>query len=180
MQMASLIQHVFVLMLENRAFDHMLGFSGITGKDAANGGSTQINGLTGSETNTFNGRAYPVLQGADNVMPADPGHEFNNVLEQLCGAGANYAAGSTYPAINNAGFAASYAASGGAANPGEVMKCFAPQQLPVLVALAQEFAVCDNWHASMPGPTWPNRMFIHAASSGGLDHSPTTGDGASR
>jgi phospholipase C len=176
MQMASLIQHVFVLMLENRAFDHMLGFSGITGKDAANGGSTQINGLTGSETNTFNGRAYPVLQGADNVMPADPGHEFNNVLEQLCGAGANYAAGSTYPAINNAGFAASYAASGGAANPGEVMKCFAPQQLPVLVALAQEFAVCDNWHASMPGPTWPNRMFIHAASSGGLDHSPTTGE----
>jgi phospholipase C len=54
------------------------------------------------------------------------------------------------------------------------MKCFAPEQLPVLVALAQEFAVCDNWHASMPGPTWPNRMFVHAASSGGLDHSPTT------
>jgi phospholipase C len=25
----------------------------------------------------------------------------------------------------------------------------------------------------MPGPTWPNRMFVHAASSGGLDHSPT-------
>jgi phospholipase C len=41
-------------------------------------------------------------------------------------------------------------------------------------ARAQEFAVCDNWHASMPGPTWPNRMFGHAASSGGLDHSPTT------
>jgi phospholipase C len=40
--------------------------------------------------------------------------------------------------------------------------------------LAQEFAVCDNWHASMPGPTWPNRMFVHAGSSGGLDHSPTT------
>jgi phospholipase C len=54
------------------------------------------------------------------------------------------------------------------------MKCFAPEQLPVLIALAQEFAVCDNWHASLPGPTWPNRMFVHAASSGGLDHSPTT------
>jgi phospholipase C len=54
------------------------------------------------------------------------------------------------------------------------MKCFAPEQLPVLTALAQEFAVCDNWHVSMPGPTWPNRMFVHAASSGGLDHSPTT------
>jgi len=28
----------------------------------------------------------------------------------------------------------------------------------------------------MPGPMWPNRMFIHAASSGGLDHSPTTAE----
>lgn len=53
------------------------------------------------------------------------------------------------------------------------MKCFAPEQLPVLAALAQEFAICDNWHASMPGPTWPNRMFVHAGSSGGLDHSPS-------
>ena len=172
--MLNLIEHVFVLMLENRAFDHMLGFSGFTGQDAANGGSTQINGLTGSEANTFNGREYQVTKGADDVMPADPGHEFNNVLEQLCGAGATYQAGGAYPAINNAGFVASYVASGGAANPDEVMKCFAPEQLPVLIALAQEFAVCDNWHASLPGPTWPNRMFVHAASSGGLDHSPTT------
>ncbi len=172
--MASLIEHLFVLMLENRAFDHMLGFSGITGLDAVTGDSTQIDGLTGSEFNNFNGSVYRVRAGADNVMPVDPGHEFTNVLVQLCGAGATYAAGETYPAINNTGFVASYAASGGAADPGEVMKCFAPAQLPILVALAQEFAVCDNWHASMPGPTWPNRMFAHAASSGGLDHSPTT------
>ena len=71
--MANLIQHVFVLMLENRSFDHMLGFSGMRGHDAVNGGSTQINGLTGSEANTFNGRPYPVIRGADNVMSADPG-----------------------------------------------------------------------------------------------------------
>ncbi|MGA2647489.1 MAG: alkaline phosphatase family protein [Candidatus Sulfotelmatobacter sp.] len=172
--MGNLVEHMFVLMLENRAFDHMLGFSGITGHDAAKGGSTQINGLTGSEVNSFNGGAYQVSRGADEVMPADPGHEFNNVLEQLCGPRATYQASGAYPAINNTGFVASYVGSGGAADPGEVMKCFAPEQLPFLVALAQEFALCDNWHASMPGPTWPNRMFVHAASSGGLDHSPTT------
>ena len=28
----------------------------------------------------------------------------------------------------------------------------------------------------MPGPTWPNRFFVHAASSAGLDHSPTTAE----
>ncbi|MFN2567984.1 MAG: alkaline phosphatase family protein, partial [Candidatus Dormibacteria bacterium] len=33
-------------------------------------------------------------------------------------------------------------------------------------------AVCDRWFASIPGPTWPNRFFWHAASSGGLDDSP--------
>jgi phospholipase C len=172
--MADFIEHVFILMLENRAFDHMLGFSGITGQDAATGGSTQINGLSGSEVNPFDGGMYRVSSGADCVMPADPGHEFNNVLEQLCGPEAIYQAGGAYPAINNIGFVTSYVESGGAVDPSEVMKCFAPEQLPVLVALAQEFAVCDNWHASLPGPTWPNRMFVHAASSGGLDHSPTT------
>jgi len=67
---------------------------------------------------------------------------------------------------------AAYVASKGQ-DPREIMKCYQPQQLPVLNALAREFAICDNWHASMPGPTWPNRLFVHAASSGGLDHSPS-------
>jgi phospholipase C len=174
--MGSLIQHVFVLMLENRAFDHMLGFSGIKGTDAATGAQAQINGLTGSESNMLNGTSYTVVKGADNVMPCDPGHEFTDVLVQLCGAGATYAPGGAYPPINNSGFVASYVQSGGGATPGEVMKCFDAAQLPVVVTLAQEFAVCDNWHASMPGPTWPNRMFVHAASSGGLDHGPTTAE----
>src|SRR5580700_7434185 len=39
------IQHVFVLMLENRSFDHMLGFSGITGTDAVTRGATSVDGL---------------------------------------------------------------------------------------------------------------------------------------
>jgi phospholipase C len=44
------------------------------------------------------------------------------------------------------------------------MKCFAPGHLPVLNALATEFVICDHWFASHPGPTWPNRFFVHAAS----------------
>jgi phospholipase C len=167
------IEHIFVLMLENRAFDHMLGFSEIQGRDAETGSATQVNGLTGIESNVFNGSTYLVSKPADTVMPVDPGHEFTNVLEQLSGQGTNYPRGGAYPPIDNSGFVASYAASGGSTAPGEIMKCFAPDQLPVLVALAEEFAICDNWHASVPGPTWPNRMFVHAASAGGLDHSPS-------
>jgi phospholipase C len=43
----------------------------------------------------------------------------------------------------------------------------------VLTALTREFCVCDRWFSSMPGPTWPNRFFMHAASSAGLDDSPS-------
>src|SRR5580692_3476618 len=107
-------------------------------------------------------------------MPSDPGHEFANVLDQLCGPAAKYPNAGPYPTINNNGYVDSYVNSGGNGNPADLMKCFTVTQLPVLNALASEFVVCDNWHASMPGPTWPNRMFVHAASSGGLDHSPTT------
>jgi phospholipase C len=173
---ANNIQNVFVLMLENRAFDHMLGYSGITGTDAASGQPTQINGLAGTESNTYNGQPFGVSPSAGFVMPADPGHEFTNVLEQLCGSGSSYPPGGPYPPIVNSGFVASYVATGGQDRPGEIMKCFTPTSLPVLHALAREFVVCDNWHASMPGPTWPNRLFVHAASSGGLDHSPTSAE----
>ena len=58
------ITHVFVLMLENRSFDNLLGFSGITGTDAATGLPTSIDGLTGSESNSYNGVTYTVQRGA--------------------------------------------------------------------------------------------------------------------
>jgi len=205
-------------MLENRSFDHMLGFSGIRGTDAVSGGPAPIHGLTlaggslraiaryweqhavsgivlslggkwpppppvslramltPSVSNVFNGQTYGVTQGADYAMPVDPCHEFLCVVLQLGGTGAVYPFGGNYPPVVNSGYVASYAASGGQNNPGEVMKCYSPSQLPVLSTLAQEFVVCDNWHASLPGPTWPNRFFVHAASSGGLDHSPAASD----
>jgi phospholipase C len=53
------------------------------------------------------------------------------------------------------------------------MSCQAKERLPVLNALASAFAVCDCWHSSLPGPTVPNRLFALAASSAGLDHSPS-------
>jgi len=170
------IKHVFVLMLENRSFDHMLGFSGITDTEAATGQPTKVDGLSGTESNTCIGVRHPVTQPADLVMPVDPCHEFTNVLTQLCGVGAKYPPGGPYPAINNSGFVADYHDNGGQPHPSEIMKCYSAAQLPVLHALAGEFVVFDRWFSSLPGPTWPNRFFVHAASSGGLDHSPDAGE----
>jgi len=172
----SSIQHVFVLMLENRSFDHMLGFSGISGIDAVSGQPAKINGLQGNESNSYQGRAYSPSTPAASSMTVGPGHEFSDVLEQLSGPGAQYVPNGRYRPILNSGYVENFAASGGQQNPGEIMKCFAPEQLPVLTTLANHFTVCDNWFSSLPGPTWPNRFFLLAGSSGGLDHSPSTAE----
>jgi phospholipase C len=173
------IEHVFVLMLENRSFDHMLGWSGITGTDAVSGQPTAVQGLTGSEANELpEGGSIAVSAGADYVLDVDPGHGFDEVLEQLCGRGATFGGGAgAYPPVSNPGFASCFAElvakHHAGVDPGTIMRGFRPDQLPVLNALAREFAVCDRWFCSMPGPTWPNRFFVHAASSAGLDDSPS-------
>jgi len=169
------ITNVFVVMLENHSFDNMFAMSKIHG----------ITGATTSDSNSYNGETYAVQSSAPLSMPTDPGHELLDVVEQLGGQGATYPPGGPYPPINNSGFAANYATStteGPPAPPppqdiGDVMACFAtPTQLPVFYQLATEFALCDQWHSSIPGPTWPNRFFLHGASSSGLDASPSNAE----
>ncbi|KVU67253.1 alkaline phosphatase family protein [Burkholderia ubonensis] len=164
------IQHVFVLMLENRSFDHLFALSGIAGIVAA----------TPANINTYSGNVYPFGGGAPAQMPTDPGHEFTDVVVQLCGTGVEFRKGQPYPPIDNSGFASNYAtthtegAPPQAADVGKIMQAVDTRtQTPSLYQLATSFVLCDGWHASMPGPTWPNRYFVHGASSAGLDHSPT-------
>ena len=47
------------------------------------------------------------------------------------------------------------------------MRCQPPERVPVLSTLALEFAVCTRWFCSVPGETWPNRNFVHSATSDG-------------
>jgi phospholipase C len=176
------IKKVFVLMLENRSFDHMLAFSGVRGRDAVTGLPTTIIAArqdTHSNVDPAN-PGVPVFVGtpADFKIPPDdkdPGHDFCDTLRQLCGTDAKYPDPITgsYPAnIDNSGFVANYRERE-SAHPENALKCYPPDRVPILTTLAREFAVCDQWFSSMPGPTWPNRFFVHAASSGGLDDSPS-------
>lgn len=177
------VSHIFVLMLENRSFDHMLGFSNISGIDAQTGANTQMDNLIGaSEQNDNPATGTPVSpsQPADFALSSsdkDPGHEFHHTLEQLSGISATYPTGGapSYPTIDNSGYVASYFNKGSSA-PEKAMHVYSPEQLPILNTLAEEFAFCDAWFSSMPGPTWPNRLFVHAGSSAGLDDSPGSWD----
>lgn len=174
------IEHVFVLMLENRSYDHMLGFAGLRGTDPSTGAPLIADGADPSaHTNTdpADGQVVPVFTPApfkiEGTMHEDPGHEFDHVVKQLAGANASYDPMLGYPAPDMSGFISTHRERG-SVDPKSVMACFEPEQLPVLTALAREFAVCDRWFSSMPGPTWPNRFFAAAASSAGLDDSPET------
>ena len=167
------IRHVFVLMLENRSFDHVFARSNIPGIQAA----TSDNG------NLYEERFISFQGNAPDTMPSDPGHEFQDVVEQLCGKGTTYSRGSPYPNITNAGFVDNYATSitEGPSPPPEdvdaVMRGLeTSSQTPSLYQLATEFILCDAWHSSLPGPTWPNRYFVHGASSANLDASPTSSE----
>ena len=171
------IKHVFVLMLENRSFDHLLGFSGITGTDAVSLEPRTIPTPTGS--NRYREATYTQATPAINPMPVDPGHEFTDTVEELCGPGVKYPRGGPYPPITNSGYVANYMAQPGAVrkpSPSDPLRCCTTAQVPVLTELAKRFVLCDGWWSSMPGPTWPNRLFLHAASSGGLDHTPSKKD----
>jgi len=158
--MAVPFQHLIVLMLENRSFDHMLGFLKSPAYD--------IEGLTGGESNPGPNPGdppVPVSRDARTVhdLNPDPGHDFINANIQIFGNAAGQPGG---PLMQ--GFVQDYALVSNQASHGtSIMKCFTETTLPVLSTLAKQFAVCDHWFSSVPGATIPNRLFAHGAHSGG-------------
>ncbi|HUZ54510.1 MAG TPA: alkaline phosphatase family protein [Streptosporangiaceae bacterium] len=176
------VNHVVVLMLENRSFDHMLGFLYSAQGNVSPAGQP-YEGLTGTESNPdAHGQPVPVFRIEPTTpnayfMPgADPGEGYLATSDQLFGS-------DTTPASPAApqmqGFVANFAytlgwqsrSHGWSILPGtvagDIMGCFTPQTLPVLSALAQGYAVCDHWYSSAPTETLPNRAFACAATSQG-------------
>jgi phospholipase C len=150
------IEHVVVLMLENRSFDHMLGYLSLEG------GRSDIDGLRPGMTNSYGGRDYPAHRLAETMIKSekwDPNHSAKATDHQI-GDGAMD------------GFAASYgeALKGRQVpdpDPGLAMGYFGAEQVPVYDHLAAHFCVCDAWHSSVPGATWPNRLYAVAGSADG-------------
>jgi phospholipase C len=164
------IENFVVLVMENRSFDHMLGFlkrdgyavDGLSGNeripaDPAAAGSSDVQISDGA-----NYRGDFNLDPADKKTFIDPNHEVPSVHEQLF-------RGSLTGDPTNQGFVYDYRQQPNNTDQHakNIVNCFSPDKLPVVTTLVQQFAVCDHWHSSMPGPTWPNRLFLHAASSGG-------------
>jgi len=164
------IEHVIVLMLENRSFDHIFGFrQGVEGLKG-----TEVNLLDPSKPESTSNPAFYATAGANFATESGqgPGHSFAAANWQLC----NNKTGPSkqFPAKNN-GFVKNYreelihdrVGSPTSDEIGSVMKAFFPGRLPSINALADEFCVCDHWFSEVPGPTQPNRLFMHSATSAG-------------
>jgi phospholipase C len=140
------IEHVIVLMLENNSFDRMLGsLPGVDGINPArlNSNPDFPSGLPVSERST-----------TASTMPLDPEHDLDDVLDQIDG-----------PCQGFVRDFAQHFPQSAPDNRSEIMAFYEPGALPVLHTLAQSFAICDRWFSSLPGPTWPNRFFVHSGTS---------------
>lgn len=152
------LQHIVVLMMENRSFDHMLG--GLMKQDS------RINGLTGSESNPDTaGKTIKVQQDAayQGQLDPDPDHHFAGVNTQLFD-------GTTGPpaAPQMQGFIKNYFEQRRDVNHSHrIMSYFKPERIPILTGLARNYALFNGWFASIPGPTLCNRAFAHYGTSFG-------------
>ena len=164
------VNHIVVLMLENRSFDSMLGM--------LYPASARFDGLLGTETNLDpNGIPVPVWNspGTDraalSIPDPDPGELWEDINTQLFGTPT---VPNPAPTPTMGGFVRNYLSQAMKA-PGNydakaVMHYFSPEQVPVISELARQFAVCDRWFASAPCQTWPNRFFVHACTANGYEN----------
>jgi phospholipase C len=150
------IKHVIVLMEENRAFDHLLGWR------------PGVNGLTGHEFNpTFNrSRDIFVQRNASFIAACDPNHGTPETTQKIFGYRHWKDLNHSDPCM--CGFVETEEILGNAnTSYCGVMDMFTPQDLPIINALADNFVLMDRFFAAVPGPTWPNRMFFMSGTSGG-------------
>jgi len=139
------VDHIVVVMMENRSFDHLLGYL------SRDGGRTDIEGLEPADIavptqfNYFNGRYYYPTHLTDLQILDSPHHSHENVKAQLADGHAHFV--SDYARIVDD-------------VPGKlqaVMGYYGPE-LATYAHLADQYALCDHWFASHVGPTIPNRF----------------------
>jgi phospholipase C len=162
------IDHVVVVMMENRSFDHWLGWLAadqayLEAGRSRYGASFNVDGL---QTQTFPGPTGPVttehlVGAADEPSPyqgcthEDPGHGWDEGRAQRDG-------GFLAPGSGNDVFATGY---------------YHGDDLPFTSEFVRSFTTFDHYHASLLGPTYPNRLYMHSAQSGGRKNNDIPAEG---
>ena len=130
------IDHIVVVMMENRSFDHFLGW--LPGADGKQAGLSFLD-AEGVSHDTHH------LEGFASCEFADPGHSREAGRIQLNGG-------------RNDGFMKK--------SPDTLPIGYYEQaDLPFMGRVAEEWTVCDNYFAATLGPTFPNRFYQHCGQS---------------
>ena len=147
----SKIDHIVVVMMENRSFDHMLGYL------SKEGGRSEVEGLkwenddNRTQYNYYSGRYYyPINLTDTGVFTSEaisPDHSHESVRSQMTDGMMHFVSDFAKKKVGD--------------DP-ELLKLvmgyYAAHELPTYDMLAREFAICDHWFSSHVGPTWPNRF----------------------
>ncbi len=189
------IEHVIVLMMENRSFDHLLGY--LDHPDPHYPRLTEIRPSCPVLPDEPGGPVVRTTPDAHPALGVDPDHSPEAVREQIFGS--DTPRPGAPPTMR--GFVHSYARQIGGTSPkkvnpvlaalartwrwlkgrwqrlfgpptaraagADIMRCFSEDTASVLCSLARHYAVLVKWYSSVPGETWPNRNFAHAATSHG-------------
>ncbi len=130
---------VVVLMMENRSFDHLLGWlPGAEGKQEG----LQFSDVTGARQAT-----WKITDDPQGCNYGDPKHMWQDMLKQwnngkMDGYLQTAAVGDHFP-----------------------ISYYGPEAIPCMAALAQNFTTFDHYHCALLGPTWPNRFYQHCATT---------------
>jgi phospholipase C len=136
------IEHIVVVMMENRSFDHMLGW--LPGANGQQAGLSYIdsNGESHptSRLSTFVGCSHP-----------DPDHSYAGGRSEVDGGAMDGWLRTTTNDVFSIGY-------------------YEEADLPFYAALARNFTTCDNYFASILSSTFPNRVFQHCAQTDRLSN----------
>jgi phospholipase C len=132
------LDHIVVLVLENRSFDHLLGW--LPGADGKQAGLSYRNrfGLTRS--------TYPLAPDFQGCLHADPSHTYRDLRIAYNGGRCD---GWLLPRLNDR-YAIGY---------------YRKQDLPFLGQAAPAWTVCDRYFSPIMGPTLPNRIYLQAGTT---------------
>ena len=159
------IKTIVVVMMENRSFDHLLGYLSLPPF------SWKVDGI--QEDPTWITKASSIYEDATfapfhltdpyDVIDADPPHEWFHIARQMGHPDKN----GVFP-MN--GFVTNYAGAKGApiikaGDHPPVMGYFRADEVPITNFFAQNYAICDRWFSSLPAGTQPNRLMAMAGMS---------------
>ena len=142
---ASGINHIVVVMMENRSFDHFLGWlPGTTGRQS---------GLTYEDANGERQRTYHLTSFTGCGHP-DPDHSYQGGRDEYDGGKMDGWLRTTTNDIYCIGY-------------------YEEADIPLFAGLARNFTTLDRYFPSILSSTFPNRVFMHAAQTDRLDNSIT-------